>query len=99
MFKPQREKLFTLISIHHLEPERKQQIICRKILFAGLTAAHKTLKAPRFSAEPPSITENLKYFRDVALSKGLLVENHKRQLQDVDLVCFLLIHTLKDSYI
>lgn len=78
-----------LISIQHLEPERKQQIICRKILFAGLTAAHKTLKPPWFSAEPPSITEYLKYFRDIALSKGLLAENHKLQLQDVDFVCFL----------
>ncbi len=55
----------------------------RKIIFAGLTAAKKTIIDSWFSPDTPSAKEWLNYFRDIALLERSLAVIHKARASTV----------------
>ena len=56
----------------------------RKIIFAGLTAAKKTIIHSWFLTEPPSIKEWINHFRDIALIEKSLAVIHKARASSVE---------------
>ena len=55
----------------------------RKVIFAGLTAAKKTIIHSWFSPDIPSAKERLNHFRDIALLERSLAVIHKARASTV----------------
>lgn len=60
------------------------RLALRKIIFAGLTAAKKTIIHSWFSPESPSVKEWMNHFRDIALIERSLAVIHRAQASSVE---------------
>lgn len=71
------------------------KLASKKIIFAGLTAAKKTIIHSWFSSGSPSIKEWYNYFRDIVLIERSLAVIHKARSSTLDVWNKVIVALLK----